>query len=223
VIPRARPVDSTRAPQVRKFERARAPPDGRVLESRICCSKFHPSAFDFPFNQLLQPECSRVWDALNLCTSTNWNLGTATEFTKRRARVGSRSRERVPRSGSYAVRHTEGMPGARVGVCTLVQVQVLVVAAASSAGDSAAASSRIRHATTPNTFSDFDVGGCGRGVLPASHPRVPCAVVPSCASGHAARISPYAMSNGSGPAFQLTVAQVCHTPTGFHIECALHS
>ena len=64
-----------------------------------------------------------------------------------------------------------------------------------------------------------EAASCGQGALPASHPKVPCVVVPSCATGTAAKISPYAMSNGSGPAFQLTVAEVCHTAVGFQIKC----
>lgn len=60
------------------------------------------------------------------------------------------------------------------------------------------------------------------GVLPASHPKVPCEVVPACSpDGAMATMSPYSMSNGSGPAYQLTTAKVCLIFYALHLSLQL--
>ena len=50
------------------------------------------------------------------------------------------------------------------------------------------------------------------GVLPASHPAVPCLLIPKCSSGSYAAAVPYVQANGNGSAIQGTSALICFTP-----------
>ncbi len=60
--------------------------------------------------------------------------------------------------------------------------------------------------------------GCDDIKFPTQHhPAVPCLKVPHCADG-GVKTAPYVLSDGSGPAIQATVAEICYSNTGFTVS-----